>query len=998
MFEMETLKAPRKALALAWIAAALAATSAFGKIAPELAPRTLVTEHFRVHYPLHYEKFADALAERLEEAFGLLSRDFDWRPEGVVEVVVRSDIDQANGLAEVFPYNRIVVHAVPPNAWGFDAETDDWLRTLAIHELTHIIANDESSGVFRYLRSIFGSAAKTNPYQPVWLVEGLAVYEETRFTRAGRGRSTWSDLVLRASADAGLLEAEGHPANPESDPALRISLDRLNDGVDPWPGAHVPYLFGYVLTETLADRRGAGTPAALSRANSGHLPFAVEKVAEEVLGSGYPAIWSEAVARVKRFAKVDAELIREAGSITRGKEITSIGRRTRGIGVFGDFAYFIRDSYRTGTGLTRVSLHSGERKDLTDFPPFDLRASTESWGNRVRTTPTGDGLLYSRLTPFLEHSLFSEAFFFDPETGTETVLTTGARAVDPDPSPDFRWDSREKKIAAGSIVYVKHLADARQAIVRREAGAKNEEEILVEGEMLERLSSPTWGRSGEWIVYVSRPPNSGSSLRATNLKTKRKIVLTLPESVREMVTGPTFSSEGDLIFSSNRGGVFNLRQISAVRLSEVLDGRAKGTPRMETLTNAKYGLFEPAFGKRAEKPVVFALEYGERGLDLVEIPFSGKDLPAPKIGTVREKIRSVSSSEAENAATSPSRLLHSERRRYSVWPAVLPHYWAPDLRRVPDGFRMGALTGSLDAWERHDYRIFLGGDTRANFPVWDFTYRYDGFIPTLEFSTRQENRYFATYQESNRSRITEATAYIPAGRYSTFGIGATASTSRLFSEERSTGGFELSWRFRRMKVYPDSIDREGESGIAGSAGLTGFVVGEERFSEFRSGIETRVPSLFERHFLRLRASYATANNDRLSRHYFLGGGEETISRDQTDLLRGYEPGTIFGRRILTTNVEYVFPMVDLFRGLGTFPVFFERSRLKLFYDAGSAEIVGTEPVNLRRWVSGAGMHLLSDFNFFYRVPVTFAVGVDHGLRRDYGGETRFVLGLFSRWH
>jgi hypothetical protein len=996
MFEMETLKAPRKALALAWIAAALVATSAFGKIAPELAPRTLVTKHFRVHYPLHYEMFADALAERLEEAFGLLSRDFDWRPKGAVEVVVRSDIDQANGFAEVFPYNRIVIHAVPPAAWGFDAETDDWLRTLAIHELTHII--DESSGVFRHLRSVFGSSAKTNPYQPTWLVEGLAVYEETRFTRSGRGRSTWSDLVLRASADAGLLEADGHTANLETDPALRVSLDRLNDGVDPWPGAHVPYLFGYVLTETLADRHGAGTPAALSKANSGHLPFAVELVAEEVIGGRYSAVWSDAVARVKRFAKVDSDLIREAGPITRGKEITSIGRRTRGITVAGDFVYFIRDSYRTGTGLSRVSLGSGEREDLTDFPPFDLRASTDVWGNRVRSAPDGGGVLYSRLTPFLEHSLFSEVFFYDVERGTETAVTLGARASDPDPSPDFRWNAREKKIDAGSIVYVKQLADARQALALRAAGTK-EEEVPVEGELLERLSSPVWERSGEWIIYVSRRANIGSVLTAINPKTKRKIALTAPESVRETITGPGFSPEGDLVFSSNRGGIFNLRRIPATELSAFLRDPTRSPPRVETWTNAEYGLFEPTFGNRAGRPTSFALAYRERGLDLVELPSSRKDAHPPKIETLRDKLRSVSSKEGENQPIGvSSEALRSERRRYSVWPAILPHYWAPDVRRVPDGFRIGAQTGSFDAWERHDYRIFLGGDTRANFPVWDFVYRYDGFIPTLEFSTRQENRYFATYRESNRSRTTEATAYVPAGRYSTFGIGATASTSRLFTEERSVGGFELSWGFRRMKVYPDSIDRAGESGVAISVGLTSFVVGEERFSEFRSGIEARIPSFFPRHFLRVHGNYGTANNDRLSTHYFLGGGEETISRDQTDLLRGYEPGTIFGRKILTTNFEYVFPVVDLFRGLGTFPVFFERSRLKLFYDAGSAEIVGTEAVNLRRWVSGAGAHLLNDFNFLYRVPVTFGIGVDHGFRREYGGETRLVLGLFSRWH
>jgi hypothetical protein len=237
---------------------------------------------------------------------------------------------------------------------------------------------------------------------------------------------------------------------------------------------------------------------------------------------------------------------------------------------------------------------------------------------------------------------------------------------------------------------------------------------------------------------------------------------------------------------------------------------------------------------------------------------------------------------------------------------------------------------------------------------------------------------------------------MPSGWDSYVLLGFTSTTSRLFGQRESIGGFQLGWSFDRMKVFDSSIDSSGERGIRGRAELTGYLVGSERFSSFDSRIDVRIPTPFPRHYFRIGGNYAGANNDRISALYFLGGGEETIASQSDFLLRGYPQGTIFGRRIVTSNFEYVFPVVDLFRGFGSFPVFFERSRLKVFFDAGSAEYVGNDSQDFRRWPNSVGTHLLSDFNLLYRVPVTVAIGFDYGLARDLGGERRVVFGLYSR--
>lgn len=941
----------------------LMAGGASGKIAPEQDRLSFHTAHFRFHYPSHYRTFTENLSVSLEEAFGLLSRDLGWSPEGKTEVVVRGDSDVPGGVAEVFPYNRLVIQAVPPEPFGFFSESDDWIRTLAIHELTHIIANDETSGLFRFLRSFIGTAAKVNPYQPSWLIEGLAVYEETRLTGAGRGRSVWNQMITRQAVHDENFSVDGP-----------ISLDRLNDGVPYWPAGNTPYLYGYLLVEAIAETGGAKAPFEISNLNSGRLPFLIDGVARSRLGKNYSEIWRGLVEKIGTQEKSDWALLSKTPP-TPTESLTSIGRRTRGAAPFTggarkDDILFIRDSRREGVGLSH--LHAGAVKNLNEW----------RWdgGTRVRAVPDGNGAGYSKIIPFREHSLYSELFYYDLDRSLESQLTEGARAADPDFSPDFKWDPAARKISGGKIVFVKNLPDGNQAIATWDG---ENEDLLFAGEHFERIATPVYGsgKSSDWIAFSEKSRTTGEKIRAIQISTRKVFDRTTPESARDSAITPEWDAHGNLLFASGRGGVFNLYRVAP----------GKNPVRVTHVTG---GLIQPvSVGENR----VIALEYGPNGFNLARLPLSPPGLPPlSELTTLREKISGAPPgvSGESNSGFDPN--LERSATAYSVLPALLPHYWGPDLRRVSDGWTLGIQTGSVDAWESHRYRLFGAYDTRTTFPLVDINYQYDGLFPTFEFSLRQENRYFANYRESNRIRTGALRAYIPAGWDTNFIVGGTASTSRFFGGEESSSGFELGWSLRRMVAYDDSIDREGESGVALDAGITGYFAGEERYSSIRSLLELRIPSPVRRHFLRIAVDYAHANNDRIEALYFLGGGEETIAANREFLFRGYDPGTVFGREILTSNFEYHFPVADIFHGWGTFPAYFERARVKLFMDVASAEYVGTEQRSLKRWPSGAGIHFLNDFNLLYRVPVTIAFGFDRGFSPDLGGETRFVLGLYSR--
>jgi hypothetical protein len=974
---MQTLKARYRTLAiLAFFPMALV-TGAFGKMAPELGRRSFETSHFRIHYPPHYQLFAEALSDRLEDAYARLGGELRWVPPSKIEVVVRGDTDVPNGLAEVFPYDRLVLNGVPPEPWGFFSESDDWIRTLAIHELTHVIANDETFGFFNLLRTLIGSAAKINPYQPAWLVEGLAVYEETTKTSRGRGRAVWSDMVLRSAMLDSLVDP---PTASGAD--LRVMLDRLNDGVRPWPEGHSAYLYGYVLNAAMAALKGTGAPARISEENGATFPFAIEKVAKDVLGTDYAGLWHETIDRLKEEYRTDLAKI-ENEAITNSTPFTNSGRRTRGLATTAEGRlYFIRDSASDGVGLSVIE--KGVTRNLTYW----------KWdgGTRLRVTSDGRFLVYSRIAPYLENSLYSDVYLYDLKSEEEIQVTLGARATDPEISADFGWEVRTGR-SRGELFYVKNLRDGNQAIASLETGTSTDpiEKLLYNGKNFARLGAPALGRGPwkDWLAFSEKGLSAGEHLQGVRIGSQTEIpesrAFTTALSTREIATTPDWTENGSLLYSSGSGGVFNLYRIPPNEVG------GKST-RALRLTNFRTGALQPSIPWPGAP--LFAMVYGSGGWNLSQVRVGEFSVAGPGVRTLEEKI----SSSPKPIPTEPEGppAVPRTAEDYSVFPALWPKYWAPDARKVTDGWTLGVQTSGYDAWENHHYRLFAGHDSRAKFPIWDLNYQFDGFHPTLELSVRRENRYFATYAESNQIDTNEAHVYMPAGWDTFLILGFTNSTSRLFGETNTTGGFELGWSFDRMRVYDDSIDSTGESGVRGRAELTGYFVGPERFSSFDSRIDIRIQSPIRRHFFRLGANYAGANNEKLSALYYLGGGEETIANQSDYLLRGYPQGTIFGRRIVTSNFEYVFPVADVFRGFGTFPAFFESSRIKLFFDAGSAEYVGNDSQDFRRWPNAVGAHLLTDLNLLYRVPVTFAVGFDYGLAKDLGGERRVVLGLFSR--
>ncbi len=107
------------------------------------------------------------------------------RSLGRTRIVLDDSTDQANGFATFFPFNLVGVNLAEPPPDSELAASRGWLDLVLAHELTHLFTLNAATDLGRALRRVFGtlpllySAAQ----MPPWVIEGLAVYGESRFSR-----------------------------------------------------------------------------------------------------------------------------------------------------------------------------------------------------------------------------------------------------------------------------------------------------------------------------------------------------------------------------------------------------------------------------------------------------------------------------------------------------------------------------------------------------------------------------------------------------------------------------------------------------------------------------------------------------------------------------------------------------------------------------------------------------------------------------------------------
>lgn len=969
------------------LAVALSAVPAAAQVRPDLAWQTIASPRLRVHFTPELEPLARRTLANAELAYARLAAELP-APRGVVDIVVADRVDYANGSATPFPSNRIIVHARPPVDEPLLRNHEDWNLLLVTHEMAHVFQLDRAAGLWGLGQRVFGRAAPLFPhaYAPRWLLEGVAIHYETKFTRGGRLASVEREALLRALAADGALP----------------TLDALSLARPYYPGGNTAYLVGAELVArtlrhdpTLGD--GVAMARLFDRMSRRLNPWRLDASAREAVGAGFgelyaawrdslrrapherrdPAVQTltthEFIAAFPRFVPFDERTLRY---------VADDGRRVPGV-----YRLSWRDSV---VRRHRIARRNGVEPDVAIAGPGGVHTE---WDFTDPYSAFGD--LYR------SHGWF------------RSRLTQGARLSHVD-----------ARAGSGQLVAVR-TAPGTTDLVALSLGSPALPRTLASGSLDHAWGEPRVSRSGALVAAVRWERGGRSSLVVMDtlgVEQGRFAPRASDGSERlTLVSGPAWLP-GDtlLVFVSDH----------------------EGRPMMyrgDWRTGAYARLWETATALRAPDvspsgAQLVATELRGRGWAVVTRPMP--PLLPLDAGPPARDARPL-------PAIAPAAEAEGTLRPYRAWRTALPRWWLPSLGVSDENATLaGIVTGGRDVIGRHQWTATLLQDLTRPERSGNAAYAWAGLgNPVLTVGWAQDWSHASIIDGAAteigrvgfRATTWSATALLsrPRVRLSSFAIGGVErarTTAEVYPAAlRSTIVDPRALQPREAtrlvaSVGVSSLQRPGLS-VSAEDGIALQLTGRRRLGEGFGGRDVdegiaqgslakslELPG-FARHVLAVRAAVGSADaatRDPFSVGGVSGGVLEVLpglavgDPVRTFFVRGVAPSAQRGNRAAAWSAEYRAPIARVGRGLGLTPAYLQKLSLLAFTDAGRAWCDGpsgggpcaggaTSPT----WMQTLGGELVLDASLNYDQLYRFRLGAARPVRGVGRAETAIYFTVGS---
>ena len=722
---------------------------------PDLKWRTLRTEHFDIHFHQGIEQVADEFAGMVEEVYATLREELEWELRRRVELTLIDRTDSANGFATSAPYNAITIYVTAPTEDSTLNLYEDWSSAIFMHELTHVLHLETNHGIVRAARAVVGRIASTNDVSPAWMVEGLATFQETRQTPGGRGRASWPDMIKRTA----VLDDAFPP------------LGNL-DGFQPTPPAgNLRYLFGQDFIEYVAEQQGSKVWTKWIHTYGASFPFLLPS--KKVFGRRLVPLYRDW--RAARTAQYEAQA---EAVLARGETVGRLVSDPRD-NCFA--AAFSPD----GTKLVYscVDLKEGARIWLADDQGFapeveikDFAAGYFTWRRDSKA------FVYASTHIVNQFNVWSDIYMHALGGGT-VALTSGARARDPDFSPDgsrllfvsnraqnnqlevLTVDRRQRDLTSHEdhTQYSTPRFHPTENVVALSVWRNGRRDLwLYDGEAqpLRRLtadtaidSDPTWSADGRWLYFTSDRTGI-PNIFALEVETERLFQVT---NVTTGAVRPTVHPSGErMAFQQYSQDGWDIRMIdldpdlffdagSAVRpirwgtpLAEILPRGEDpaATPVEEEVANDGAAWLDESDGPSRPRLA---------GRPFDPLPFTPRQDPDVLGNFEDTKVDDVFGEEQDYPFRVPP-------RRYNPLPTLLPRYVLPVVRTTPFAPRepwdfacvdpdlfcpsvlLGASSSATDALRRYGWGASVNYRTDANYLGAAGAITINRFLPIYTFS------------------------------------------------------------------------------------------------------------------------------------------------------------------------------------------------------------------------------------------------------------------------
>jgi hypothetical protein len=987
-FRIDLRRAVLAMTVLLWSMAAVSPARANARTDPYLRWYTLVTPHFRLHYHSGLEEVAQRAASAAEWAHERLTRDLDWEPREVTQIVLTDDTDAANGSARVLPYNLVRLFVTAPEDMAALQGYNDWLLDLVTHEDTHVVHLDNVTGVPAIVNAILGKTMTPNALQPPWIVEGVAVNMESAYTGRGRLRLALYDMYLRADVLEGRL----------------AGLDEIANPVRRWPSGELRYLYGGQFIRFIRDVYGPKVYAAVA-ADYGDdvIPWAVNRAVRRVTGKTYVELYRDWQAHLQeRYAEQVSAIVRrgrrEGTRLTYDGRGTSTPRfvpeRCRGrLGVDDAFVYY-RDDGHTLAGLYLVPFVSRQRVDETRAV---LLARTDA--------PTASfdpecGLVFEGTALSRRNYLFNDLEYLPPGArsphGTERWrrwLTLGRRARSPEVSPDGR-----------TLVYVtNHAGTTTLRISDRSAdGTLSRERALARSGLFEQVYTPRFSPDGRYVAYSVWTRGGYRDLRVVDVRTGSVSQLTRD---RALDLQPSWSPDGRfLFFSSDRTGVpnvfaFDFSTLELRQVTNVLTGAYMPEVSADGRTLLYVGYTSAGFD-------VFSLELDQR-LWLAALPYRdpypiAEPGPAPRTWPVEP---------------------------YDPLPTLRPHAYEVQYGSTTFGQGVRVSARGSDAVGLHLLRGSVTAHSQLSAPEMSLSYAYQRLpvvlnaelsrsaAPITQVGLDGDSHRITEWRSAASSWVTVPRDYPYESQLLWLGYSLVEHEARVpvgarvdpYAPVPATpdrgilGDVNLGWAYSNASGtwYGIGPERGWSSSLAVDL-ANQATASDSTLVALMGRARAYVPMPWLDHHVWALAISGGASAGSFPRRglYYVGGftSQDVVGtfvssvRQGAFVLRGYEPSAFRGTEYTLFNTEYRFPLVNVDRGVSTLPVFVRFLSGTLFADYGGAfdRVDAERPLD--SYHLGLGGELRIDWVLAFGVEALlrlgYAVGTDSKAIR--GGQFYFV--------
>ena len=964
--------------------------SAHARGNPKLLWKTLETKHFRFNYystedevAAHVATLAEAIYERLVPVIG-------WPPttDAKTEVAITDQTDSANGSATALPFDAINLYVTAPDDMSPLGDVDDWYLELVTHEFTHILHTDHIQGLPKLINRILGKTFAPNQVQPHWILEGLAVLEESRETSGGRLRSSMWNMWMRADV------LEGNVA----------TIDQFSNIPRRWPQGNIWYVYGSFFMQWIVETYGEQALRAMIDDYAWQVvPYAINRSIRRATGYTYEELFRSWVDTMSRSYGAEAAAIRARG-VREGIRLTHTGNtyeHPRWIPAnawpehAGDLLYYADDGH-SATGLYALPLVRDERGGI-----FGSREGAREAMIRINGIG-GASFMPDGAAVFSSSDVIDNLFSFDDlfelpahekspngMEGKRNRWSEGWRALDPSVSPDGR-----------RVVFtVNHRGTQTLMIadlVPRPDGAPGHTPVnvreLVRSERFGQAFTPRWAPDNRHVAYSSWKRGGYRDVRIVDTRDGSIVEVTHDRAIDG---DPSYSADGRwLFFHSDRTGVTN------VYAYEVATGR------LRQVTNVVNGAYQPEpspdgkwlayVGYTHDGYDVFAMKLDEsqwlepqpyvetRPAPPVEpTPIVLTPKPYDPLVTLAPRAYSLSIGPGNFGEASTVSVAGGDIAGLHGFSASLTTEWQrPDLQpNIQYSYYRLPFDMNLSAYRQITPQM-TGFPLRSNSIDWI----QEKVGATADLSYAMPRAFDGQTFDLSYSIARVGGQSLPGAQLNPYDIPNVPADGML-------GTLHLGWGYSNTEGYLWSIGNEKGFAVSATFDVADPLLASDftgYAAELNFATYLQMPWL-QHHVLALHAAGGVSGgNEAGNGPFYLSGFvdlpltsviENSLIQGGVQL-RGYPPYSEAGTHYALFNAEYRFPIVNVDRGPSSLPVFLNRVSGVAFVDCGSAFDDPAQAV----FETGVGGELWFDVSLGYFLGFTFRTGLARGLTT--GGITK----------